>query len=92
MIKNFKHKGLERFFYDGDKSGIIPQHAQKLGDILDTLDAAHEIKDMNFPGSELHLLKGKYLNFWAVKVSGNWRIIFKFKDGNAYDVDYLDYH
>jgi len=63
MIKNFKHKGLERFFYDGDKSGIIPQHAQKLGDILDTLDAAHEIKDMNFPGAELHLLKGKIFKF-----------------------------
>ena len=71
MIKNFEHKGLEDFFYDGTKKGIKPQHAQKLSDILDRLDAASDIKDMSYPGSGLHQLKGKSKNLWAVKVTRN---------------------
>jgi proteic killer suppression protein len=92
MIKNFSHKGLEGFFYNDDKSGIQPKHAQKIADVLDRLEASNEIRDMNFPGSNLHQLSGKLKGFWSVKLSGNWRIIFKFSEGNAYDVDYIDYH
>lgn len=92
MIKSFVHKGIEDYFYDGTKKGIKPQHAQKLADILDRLDAARDIKDMNYPGSDLHQLKGKMKGIWAVKVSGNWRITFSFEEGNAESVDYLDYH
>ncbi|MEO6685824.1 MAG: type II toxin-antitoxin system RelE/ParE family toxin [Dyadobacter sp.] len=47
---------------------------------------------MNFPGSGLHKLSGNLNDFWSVKVSGKYRIIFKFEDENVYDVDYLDYH
>lgn len=92
MIKTFSHKGLEAFFYEGTKKGIQPQHAQKLADILDRLDASKDVTDMRFPGSDLHQLKGKMKGLWAVKVSGNWRIVFSFKEGNAYDVNYIDYH
>ena len=92
MIKSFTHKGLEDFFYDGLKKGIPAAHAQKLSDILDRLDAAQVVLDMKYPGSDLHQLKGSMKTFWAVKVSGNWRIIFSFKEGNAYQVNYLDYH
>ena len=92
MIKSFQHKGLERFFYDGNKRGIQPDHAQKIADILDRLDASVVIQDMDYPGSNLHRLKGKLKENWSVKVSGNWRITFKFIDGNAYVVDYQDYH
>ncbi len=92
MIKSFEHKGLEKFFYNEDKSGIQPKHAQKLVDILDRLDASTSIIDMNFPGSNLHQLSGKLKGLWCVKVSGNWRITFKFIDGNAYLVNYIDYH
>jgi proteic killer suppression protein len=92
MIKSFSHKGLEDFFYDGTKKGIQPKHAHKIGDILDRLDAATVIGDMNFPGSGLHLLQPKKKGKWAVKVSGSWRITFQFKEGDAYDVDYVDYH
>ncbi len=92
MIKKFSHKGLEDFFYDGTKKGIQAQHSQKLTDILDRLDAAKDVTDMKFPGSDLHQLKGTLKGKWAVKVSGNWRVIFSFKQGNAYDVDYIDYH
>ncbi len=61
-------------------------------DILDRLDAACFIEDMNYPGAQLHPLTGKWASFWAVKVSGNWRVIFRFEDNNTVDVDYIDYH
>ncbi len=92
MIKTFAHKGLEDFFYDGGKKGIQPRHAQKTGDILDLLDAAVRIEDMNFPGSGLHQMKGDRKGEWPVKVSGNWRITFKFSEGDAYKVNLEDYH
>ena len=92
MIKSFHHKGLQKFFFNGTKKGIQPKHAEKLADILDLLDAATEIRDMNFPGSDLHPLKGDLRGFWSVKVSGNWRIIFRFEKGEVFDVDYVDYH
>jgi len=92
MIKSFAHKGLEKFFYYGTKKGIQPKQASKIGDILDRLDAAAITDDMKFPGSGLHLLEPKKEGKWAVKVSGNWRITFKFKHGDAYEVDYVDYH
>lgn len=92
MITSFAHKGLENLFYDDSKKGIQAIHARKLQDILDRLDAAHEIRDMAYPGSDLHPLKDDLIGFWAVKVSGNWRVIFRFTDGNASDVDYVDYH
>ncbi len=92
MIKTFSHKGLEDFFYDGTKRGIQPVHAQKLADILDRLDAATDADDMMYPGSDLHQLKGKLKGSWAARVSGNWRVVFSFKEGNAYNIDYLDYH
>ncbi len=92
MIKTFSRKGLEDFFYDGTKKEIQPFHAQKLADILDRLDAAKDADDMRYPGSDLHQLKGKLKGSWAVRVSGNWRVVFSFKEGNAYNIDYLDYH
>ena len=92
MIKSFSHKGLEKFFYDGTKKGIQATLAKRLGLILDYLDAAEYIRDMNFPGLDLHALRGRKKGYWSVKVSGNWRIVFRFDDANAHDVDYLDYH
>ena len=92
MIKSFAHKGLENFFFDGSKKGIQAKHANRLAMILDLLDAAHQITDMNFPGSKLHLLQPKHHGVWSVKVSGNWRVTFLFEDGDAYQVNYIDYH
>lgn len=92
MIKSFQHKGLEKLFYDGSKKGIQTQHAQKLEDILDRLHAAAVVGDMDYPGSGLHPLKGDLKGHWAVKVSGNWRVIFRFEHGDAYVVDCVDYH
>jgi len=92
VIKSFKHKGLKNFFYKGTKKGINPDHEEKLSDILDMLNAALEVEDMNFPGSGLHLLEPKKDKIYAVSVSGAWRITFKIEDGNAYIVDYKNYH
>jgi proteic killer suppression protein len=92
MIKSFNHKGLEDFFRTGSKKGIKPEHANRLERILDRLNAASEIKDMNYPGSFFHPLTGDKRGFYAVKVSGNWRMIFKFIAGDAHFVDYDDYH
>jgi len=92
MVKNFRHKGLEQLFVDGVKKGIRPEHTKRLEDILDRLNAAAEIGDMDFPGANLHPLKGNLKGHWSVKVSGNWRVTFRFEDGDAYAVDYTDYH
>jgi toxin HigB-1 len=92
MIKSFLHKGLERFFFEGIKKGVQQKHLQKIADVLDLLDAAKEPNDMDFPGSELHSLKGRRKGCWSVKISGNWRITFRLRDADAFDVDYEDYH
>lgn len=92
MIRSFKHKGLEKFFYDNVRSGIKPEHASRLGRILDRLDASGKPQDMNLPGFKLHELKGKEKGTWSVWVSGNWRVTFKFDGADAIDVDYSDYH
>jgi proteic killer suppression protein len=92
MIKSFKHKGLEDFFYNGAKKGIRPEQAGKIGRILDRLHAASDIVDMNYPGSHLHKLSGDLKGQYSVRVSGNWRVYFKFIDGDAYVANYGDYH
>ena len=92
MIKSFRHKGLEELFYEGSKKGIQPKHAKKLLFILDLLETAEVLEDVVFTGSDLHPLKGDMSGLWAVRVSGNWRVVFSFQQGNASIVDYLDYH
>lgn len=91
-IKTFYHKGLKEFFYNGNKSGIQPSQASKISMILDLLEAADIPSDVDFPGSNFHPLKGELTTFYSVKVNGNWRIIFKFENGCAYEVNLIDYH
>lgn len=92
MIKTFRHKGLRRFFEEGRAAGIQPAHAGKLRMLLSALDTAAVIDDMDIPGFRLHPLKGGRKGRWSVSVSGNWRLTFEFRDGNAYSLDYEDYH
>lgn len=92
MIKSFKHKGLKKLYTKGDTSGVKQDHVKKLRNILARLDSAEDIQDMNFPGSNLHQLIGNLEDQWSVKVNGNWRVFFAFENGNAYIVDYADYH
>jgi len=92
VIKSFAHKGLEKFFLTRSTKGIQAKHAAKIDLILDLLDKAVNPEDADFPGSGLHRLKGDLKNHWAVRVSGNWRITFRFEDGDVYIVNYQDYH
>jgi proteic killer suppression protein len=92
MIKGFRHKGLQRFFRTGSKSGIQPQHAPRLRLQLARLDSASSAVDMNLPGWKLHPLSGEFKSHWSVWVSGNWRLIFTFEGEDAILVDYQDYH
>ena len=92
MIKSFQHKGLKRLFETGQTSGVNPQHVERLRKILALLETAESIDDMDLPGLNLHNLKGKRKNTLAVKVSGNWRVTFKLKDGDVLEVKYEDYH
>lgn len=92
MIKGFKDKGLERFFTSGSKAGIQAKHAGRLRLILGRLHAASVPEDMNLPGLFLHPLSGDRQATWSVRVSGNWRVTFVFEAGDAYVVDYEDYH
>ena len=73
-------------------SRLNPDHVRRLRLILTLLDSATKAADMHFPGSGLHALRGDLRGFHAVRVSGNWRVLFRFEDGDVYDVDYLDYH
>lgn len=92
MIRSIRHKGLKRLHEDDDPRGVISEHAEKLRDILARLDAASTAADMDLPGFRLHPLKGELKGFWAVTVRANWRVVFRFADREALDVDYLDYH
>tara|TARA_R110000782_G_scaffold39515_7_gene91703 strand:+ start:136 stop:627 length:492 start_codon:yes stop_codon:yes gene_type:complete len=92
VIKSFKHKGLRRFFETGTKAGIQAKHAGRLRLQLAALDTAQVVEDMEIPGYRLHALKGRAKDRWSIWVSGNWRLTFEFKDGNAYVLDYEDYH
>lgn len=91
-ITGFRHKGLRRFFETGSMAGIQPKHAARLRLILGRLNVAVEPRDMALPGLELHPLRGDRSGQWAVKVSGNWRVTFTFRDRDANEVDYVDYH
>lgn len=92
MIKSFRHKGLRRLFDSGSTSGIQASHAKRLRMQLSALDTAHSIEDMDIPGFRLHALKGEMRGRWSISVNGNWRLTFEFVDGNAYVLDYEDYH
>jgi toxin HigB-1 len=92
MIKSIRNRGLRRLFEQDDPSGINPDHVGKLRDMLATLQAAPAIAHMDLPGFRLHPLKGRLKGFWAVTVSANWRVIFRFSQGHAEEVDYVDYH
>jgi toxin HigB-1 len=92
MIRSFRHRGLRRLFLRGDRKQVRPDQLSRVEDILARLNVAPRAEEMALPGYRLHSLKGDLQGFWSVTVSGNWRIIFRFSDGDAYDLDLIDYH
>lgn len=92
MIRSFRHKGIEGYFWTGSKAGIHGSHERRLHLQLTRLDVARKPEDMNAPGWRLHSLKGNRSGFWSVWVDANVRLVFRFDGEDVFDVDYLDYH
>jgi proteic killer suppression protein len=92
MIRSFRHAGIEKFYRTDSKAGIQPAHAAKLRRQLSLLDAAGSPEEMNVSGWHLHPLEGRLKEHWSVRVSGNWRLTFRFEGEDAILVDYQDYH
>jgi proteic killer suppression protein len=92
VITSFKHRGLKRLYERGDRSGIRPDLLDMVEDILARLDEADAPQALNLPCYRLHPLKGDFKGFWSITVRANWRIIFRFQDADAFDVELIDYH
>ena len=92
MIKSFRHSGLKELYEEGRSARVAQGNVLKLLRILTALDRSSSSSGMDIPGFRLHPLKGRMKGLYAVSVSANWRVTFRFKDGHAVDVDYLDYH
>ena len=92
MIKSFIHKGLEKFYRTGSKVGIQAKHSERLRLILAQLNQAETTQDMDIPFLKLHELKGDRKGIWSVTVQTNWRITFRFSEGDVEIVNYEDYH
>jgi proteic killer suppression protein len=92
MIESIRHKGLKLLWEKDDTSKLPSIQILKIRMILTLLDNALNIQDMNFPGSDLHPLKGDLAGFWSVKVNANYRLIFRFENESAFELDYIDYH
>lgn len=92
MIMSFRHKGLRDLFLHGRTSGVLATQVKRLRHRLAVIDAASHINDIDMPGYRLHPLGGDRDGVWAISVSGNWRITFEFVNGDAYILDYEDYH
>ena len=92
MILSFRHRGLERLYEHGERQHISAEHVAKVERVLSRLDVASGPRDVDLPGYRLHSLRGNLEGFFAVTISGNWRLVFRFEDGDARDVDLVDHH
>ena len=92
MIQSFQHTGLRKLYETGSLAGVQASHGKRLRMQLAALDTARTIEDMDIPGFRLHPLKGELAGLWSITVNANWRMIFEFKEGNAYVLDDEDHH
>lgn len=92
MLVTFRHKGLQQYYEEGNDSKLPAQYLRKINRVLDQLNAVTSISDIQQMGSGIHKLTGDLADFWAITITPNYRIVFRFDNGEVYDVDYLDYH
>ncbi|MCY3828939.1 MAG: type II toxin-antitoxin system RelE/ParE family toxin [Rhodospirillaceae bacterium] len=92
MIRRIRHRGLKRMYERGDPSRVGSGMADRVALALADLDDARKPSDLDLPGYRLHPLKGNLKGYWSISISGNWRMIFRFEDGDVHDVDLVDYH
>ena len=93
MIKSFANKGTEELYITG-KSKKYPAFVSKIGlRKLDYLNAAHCLDDLKIPpDNRLKRLKGRYGGKYSIRINDQYRIVFRFVDSDAYDVEITDYH
>ena len=92
MIRSFRHRGLKRLYEHGDESRLAPEQLRRIEDVLGRLDVAMSHRDLDLPGYRLHRLRGDLAGYWSVSLTSNWRIIFRFAEGDVFDVALVDYH
>ena len=92
MIRSFRHRGLRRLYERDDPSRIAADQLNRITLALADLDAAGRPSELDLPGYRLHPLRGDRRGLWSISITGNWRITFRFEDGDVYDVDLVDYH
>lgn len=92
MIQSIRHKGLLQYYTEGSGAKLPPQYLRKINRILDQLDAVSSVDDIQAMGLGIHKLTGDLADFWSIKVTPNYRIIFRFEGGDIHDIDFLDYH
>lgn len=92
MIGGFNHKGLKRLYEDDDRKSLRPDLVERISVLLAYLDAARTVEDLDIPSLRLHQLKGDFKGYWAITVRANWRIIFRFENGEASAIELIDYH
>lgn len=93
MIRSWANSRSRRFYEDGKRSKFRGLDCEAADDLLAALDAAESLKDLSpLKSVGLHKLSGNRAGQWAMTTNGPWRICFRFKDGDAYDVEITDYH
>ena len=92
MIKTIRHRGLKRLVQREDRRGLNAEYLARIETVLAILEIAVKPSDLNLPGYHLHPLKGDLKGFWSVRISGNFRLIFRMEDGDVYDINLIDYH
>ena len=92
MIRTFRHRGLRRLYERGEPSKVRADQVDRIALALADLDVGDKSSDLDLPGYRLHPLRGNLRGFWSISISANWRIIFRFMEGDAYEVDLIDYH
>jgi len=93
MIKNFKDKETEKI-YNREYSKKLPQDIQRIAmKKLWMIDAAPDINSLRVPpGNRLELLHGNREGQYSIRINDQWRICFKWQEGNSYNVEIVDYH
>lgn len=92
VIRTLRHRGLKRLYERGDRRRLRPDQVARISSVLSALDVASKPSDLSLPRYRIHPLKGDLEGYWSISVSGNWRIVFRFRNGDVYDVDLVDYH
>jgi proteic killer suppression protein len=92
VIRRFRHRGLRRLYEGDDRREVNPEHADKITRVLARLDEATRPEQLDLPVFRLHPLRGDLAGYWSITVRANWRIIFRFEQGDVTDVDLVDYH